>query len=87
MAVSITEKIKGYREDLSKLQKAYDQTQGALDTKMKMLKDKFGFDDILLAQKQLKKYEKEVVTLEQELESSLASFEKKYKDFLPSLGK
>lgn len=82
MAESTTNKIKSYKESLSKLQQSYDQAKGALDSRMTMLKEKFGFSDIDSAQKQLEKYSKEVDDLKNELDSALTAFENSYKECL-----
>lgn len=81
--MTIQEKIDNYKEALDKLKRSYDQAKGALDARMKILKDQFGFTSIEDAQKQLKKYEKEAEGLKKELDVKVTNFEKTYKGFLP----
>lgn len=85
MGKSIATKISDFKEDLARLQQSHDQAKGALDTKIKMLKDKFGFEDLEVARKQLKEYTEEIDSLQQELDVLILGFEKEFKEFLPSL--
>lgn len=79
---SAKDKIQEFKDDLSRLQQSCDQAKGALDTRMKTLKDDFGFNDIESAKKQSKKLEKELSGLNEKFDAAISDFEKKYKDLL-----
>lgn len=76
------EEIKFYQNKLSKLKTLFDNASGAYNARLKILKDKFGFDNVEDAKKQLKKYEKEVDDLIDNRNDAIELFEKKYKDVL-----
>jgi seryl-tRNA synthetase len=82
MAINIREEIQRYKILLNKLQSEFDKSTGALSSEMKVLKEKFGFNDVQSAKKQLKKYDKEIDDLEKNLNQSISLFQKKYKNIL-----
>lgn len=81
MAQSTADKIQTYKNGIDKLRQSNDQAKGALETKMASLKE-FGFDNIEDAQKQIKKWDKEITDLDDKIEAEIKSFEKSYGEYL-----
>jgi ribonuclease HII len=82
MANDVKGKIEDFKRTLKKLQDNYNQAKGARDSKLKTLKDDFGFDSIAKAETELAVLKKKSIVIKKKRDDAIEDFEDKYKDLL-----